>query len=276
MTFTKATWAFVATALCCSLLALTTSAPVEQDERGEVSFPRYIAREEGSPYGWPLWIDASELLTESGTFRRPDLADVMPGPAEMLERFDRARADGTYRGGGDCFEDGIATMGSASAPTLAPVNMADLEVLALAIIRGRITGMEPGFLRGRAVGLYQIEVLDVLKDTGTEGSFPAVFLFWPETRFDFSDGCIQWSVGGWFPPPPEVGREILLTPLPGALESIANYPAIVAWGGAEAIYETDSGLSAPLPPKLFPEVFSASSIRDLELVQRLRGKRQGR
>lgn len=275
MSMRRATWAVAALALFVSLWAVR---PItHQDETGQVSFPRYVPKEENSPYEWPLWIDASELFTPSGTFRRSDLEEVMPGPAGMLWRLDQARAGGTYRDGEGCFKDGIPTMGAKADLPPRPINMVDLEVLAEAIIHGRIVGMKPGFLRGRGVGLYEIEIIEVLKGADVIGYASSVFLFWPETRFDFDQFCVQWDLGGWFPPAPEVGREILLTPVPGVLETIAERPAIIAFDGAEAvIYEVEGGLSATLSPRLFPEAFSGASIRDLDIVRRLKERRQRR
>lgn len=266
------TWVVAALALCLLPLAVAPASP--QEEGGQVSFPRYVPKEEGSPYDRPLWIDASELFTSWGTFRRAEDAGKMPGPEGMLWRLDQARAAGTYRDGEGCFEDGPASIGPRSEGPPIPNNMTDLEVLAEAIILGRVVGMKPGFLRGRGVGLYGVEVLEVLKGADAVGNESSVFVFWPETRFDFDSFCVDWSIGGWWPPPPEVGREILLTPVRGVLQTIAGHPAIIVYDGAEAIYETETGLSAPLSPDRFPEVFSGVSIRELGLVRRLREGRQ--
>lgn len=264
--------AVVSLALLASLLAI--SAP-RQDESGRVSFPRLVPKDESSPYDRPVWIDASELFTSWGAFRRPEDAEVMPSPRGMLSRLDQARANGTYRNGESCYEDGI-TLGAQANHPPSPDNLTDLEVLAEAIILGRIVGVKPGFLKGRAVGLYEIEVLEVLKGADVVGNASSVFLFWPETRFDFDSFCIQWSIAGWFAPPPELGREILLTPVHGVLETIADRPAIVALGWADVIYEAEGGLRSTLRPTLFPEVYSAGSLREFDFVRRLRDGRQGR
>lgn len=270
MTVRRTTWAVVSLALLASLLAMGAQ---RQAQRGRVSFPRLLPKDADSLYDQPLWIDASELLTRSGDFRRSELEAKMPGAAAMLEHLALARADGTYRGGGDCFETGTA-MGPLSQGPPRPVNMVDLEILAEAIIYGRIVGAKPGFLRGRGFGLYEIEVLEVLKGAETIGERSSVFLFWPETRFDFVGYCIQWTLAPWPFPMPEVGREILLTPMPGLLETIAGSLAIVAWTGAEAIYEVRGGLAGVLDRTLFPEAFSDGTIGDLEIVRRLRAERR--
>ena len=285
----------IVSALVIVMPLMATSGEPAQGQRGSVSFPRSLPKEETSRVDRPEWIDASELFTASGTLRRPELAGVMPGAAEMLWRLNRARAAGTYRGasgttslearrdvlledgkGGtpDCFEDGIPVMHASSSGPPMPVNIADLEVLAEAIVHGKIVGMRPGFLRGRGVSLYQIQVIEILKGTDKIGNSSSIFLFWPETRLDFGIECVNWSLGGWNIPMPEVCREILLTPLPGDLETIANRTAIVAWHGVEAIYEVDGRLSVLLPPTRFPEVFSVPSIRELEIVRRLSVQRQ--
>ena len=186
-----------------------------------MSFPRSLPKEETSRVDRPEWIDASDLFTTSGTLRRPELAEVMPGAAAMLWRLNRARAAGTYRGTPDCFEDGIPVMGASSSGPPMPVNIADLEVLAEAIVHGKIVGMRPGFLRGRGVSLYQIQVIGVLKGADKIGNSSSIFLFWPETRLDFGIECVNWSLGGWNIPMPEIGREILLTrPAPRYHESL--------------------------------------------------------
>ena len=134
--------------------------------------------------------------------------------------------------------------------------------------------MKAGFFRGRGVGLYEIEIIDVLKGRDALRGWSTVFLFWPEVKLEFGNDCVQWRYGSWNLPAPEVGREILLTPVEGVLETIANRPAIVAWYGAEAIYETEVGLAAGLDQTGFPEVFSTISIRDLEIVRRLQAQRR--
>lgn len=261
----------LALALCSSVL--TASQRTGPIERGQMSFPRLVRGEEGAPLDRPLWIDADETFTTWGEFRSPELAERMPGAAAMLERFKQALADGTYGGGDGCFEEETGMGALAHTPPM-PNNMTDLEVLAEAIIYGRIVGFKPGFLRGRGFGLYEIEVLDVLKGTGAIQNTSSVFLFWPEAQFDFDDGCIQWALSGWPKPMPRVGAEILLTPLPGVMSTVAGRLAITAWYGAEAIYEADGGLRAPLPPMYFPELSIPGSLRELELVRRLRDKRR--
>ena len=190
----------------------------------------------------------------------------------MLHRAERDRQESIDTG--ECHETGVSYAGRKGGLPL-PLNIVDLEVQTEAIIHGRVVGMKAGFLRGRGVSLYEIEVVEVLKGGDVAGTFSSVFLFWPEARFDFASGCIEWVLGGWLAPPPEVGREVLLTPRRGVLDTIASRPVIIAWDGAEIIYEVNATVGGPLlQPVSFPEVYSATSIRELELFRRLKGQRE--
>jgi hypothetical protein len=237
-----------------------------------MSFPRFLPRQQDSRTSAPLWIDTKELFDSHGEFRRPDLAQTLAWATERRDGFRRARA--ANLGEGKCLETGVGGHSSSTIPLL-PSNMAHLEVLAAAIIHGTIVGTTTGFLRGRPVTLFEIDVIDVLKGADIVAKPTIVYLFWPEVRFQFGTFCLEWAVGGWPLPPPEMGREVLLTPNAMSIETVAYRPVIVVWYGVgEVIYEIAGGLSAPLSPTRFPEIFSgASKIRELEIVRRLRAQR---
>jgi hypothetical protein len=228
-------------------------------------FPRMVPQQD-SPK--PLWIDTRELFDSRGEYRRPELVGIVGG--SLHYQFVRARAAGFSEG--KCPATDVQSAYSTHPPM--PTSMVDLEVLAAVIVHGTIVGAATGFLRGRAVTLLEIDVIDVLKGADVIGQPPIVYLFWPKARFEFATFCYERGIG-WPFPIPELGREILLTPTSAAaVETIANRVAIVALYGAEAIYEVDSGLNAPLSPTSFPEVFSGTSIRELEMVRRLRKQRR--
>lgn len=254
------------TLLLCALSLAAGSPP--QFERGRISFPRYLPKEAESPYERPLWVDARDVFDPQGELRRTDLAESIGTASRMRYRV----TDGLPRdaGEGECYRWNVAAVSAFSHLPPYPLHMVDLEVLAAAIVHGKIVGSTKGFLRGRPVTLFELDVIDVLKGADVIGEVRVLHVFWPEVRFEFPTYCYQWGIG-WPGPIPEVGAEVLLTPGATRIETIASRPVVVpSIGGLDAIWESAEGLRGPLSPTGFEEVLAAQSIRDLEIVRRRR------
>ena len=118
-----------AVAVLGSFLSAPSAPP--QAEGGQVSFPRFLAKEADAPHDRPLWIDARDVFDPNAQFRRPDLADKLSVASSIHYHLTVVRPEITE---GECHGLGVGVAFSDVPPM--PIHMVDLEVLAAAIIHG--------------------------------------------------------------------------------------------------------------------------------------------
>lgn len=95
--------------------------------------------------------------------------------------------------------------------TVLPQEFDDLVKNSLAILRGRVVGMEPGFFNTEAGLLLKVKIQDRLKSSDRFWNGPHVFVYYPRGDFRVGSTSICKRDPRW-PVVPDLGDELLLFP----------------------------------------------------------------
>jgi hypothetical protein len=232
------------------LAALAVAAPLAgSSEDSDLAIPDLIFGE-SQPQLPPFWVSARVALDSEGGLRSDYLAS-------LKLRWDLATARGEVARQG-CFEQGAVYIDPL--PHHVPVSsLADLRDFSLAIVRGTVSGSEPGFLQERPGVLLRLDPVEIIAGDITAADAP-LFIYYPNARFTVGSYAFC-TIDPRASHEPRLGDQLLVF-----VRTAAAGPEgrVIAPLPEDLVFETADGeLLVPGPLRDDPPVAFARSLDDL-------------